>query len=81
LTEIISTSGNSLLETFSLQSKPNYASMSKEQVLKSMEVKEKLVYCYDQLYETVKEANLSLPQEMVESIIVDAIISRDEKKT
>jgi hypothetical protein len=81
LMEIVSITGNSLFEAFNLQSKPNYAELSKKDLMKSIELKEKLMYCYDQLNKTIQEANLCLPQEMVENIIIDAIISKNEKET
>jgi hypothetical protein len=53
---------------------------SKEYNIKAFELKDRLVEQYKQLNETINHANLSLPQEVVEDILVDAIISASEKK-
>jgi hypothetical protein len=78
---IISNVGQPLLEALSLQERPTYANLSKEYNIKAFELKERLVEQYKQLNETLNHANLSLPQEVVEEILVDAIISASEKKT
>jgi hypothetical protein len=77
---ILTSASQPLLEAFSLQSKPSYAQLSKNDSLKAQEIKEKLIYQYQKLNETIKHANLTLPQEIVEEIVVDAIISTNEKK-
>jgi hypothetical protein len=78
---IISNASQPLLEAFSLQSKPVYSNLSKEQTMKAFELKERLVRQYKDINETIKHANLSLPQEIVEEILVDAIMTDSEKKT
>jgi hypothetical protein len=77
---IIGSASQPLIEALNLQVKPNYSNMPKEYNIKAFEIKERLVEQYKQLNETVKHANLSFPQEMVEEIIVDAIITASEKK-
>jgi len=64
-----------------LQSRPTYASLTKEHNIKAFELKERLKEQFKQLNETVKHANISLPQEIVEEILVDVIISSNEKET
>jgi hypothetical protein len=76
---IISNAGQPLLEAFNLQSKPKYADLSKEQMIKAFELKERLKIQYKELNETLKYANLTLPQEIVEEVLIDAIISTDDK--
>lgn len=75
LSEIIANSGEPLLESFELQSKPVLKDLTKEQFVQAMEFKERLLDQYKQLTDTVKLANLALPQEIVEEILIDAIIS------
>jgi hypothetical protein len=81
LSGIIHSAGQTLLETFSLQSKPNLSDLSKQDFLKVIDYKEKLSHQLKGLNETLKYANLDLPQEIVEDILVDAIISIDDEKT
>jgi len=76
---IVTNSSQPLLEAFSLQSKPNYANLSKKDILKTIEFKEKIKFQLNSLNETIKYANLDLPQEIVEDILVDVIISNSEK--
>lgn len=78
---IITNASQPLLEALSLQSKPNLSNLTKEDHLKAYDLKNKLTYQYQELLETLKHANLSLPQEVVEEIVVDAIMSASEKKT
>ena len=81
LSGIISSAGQTILETFSLQSKPNLSELPKTDFLKAMEYKKKISFQLKGLNETLKYANLDLPQEIVEDILVDAIISNNEEKT
>lgn len=78
---IVSNSSQPLLEALNLQSRPTYTSLSKEHNIKAFELKERLKEQFKQLNETVKHANISLPQEIVEEILVDVIISSNEKET
>jgi hypothetical protein len=77
---IISNASQPLLEAFNFQTKPKYTNLTKEQTIKAFELRERLQEQYKQLTETVKHANLALPQEIVEEILVDAIISNNDKK-
>ena len=77
---IISNAGQPLLEALSLQSKTTYSNLSKTDNIKVYELKERLIHQYQELSETLKHANLSLPQEIVEEVLVDAIMSASEKK-
>jgi hypothetical protein len=77
---IISNAGQPLLEAFSLQSKPTHSNLSKDQTIKAFELKERISTQYKELNETIKHANLALPQEIVEEILVDAIMTVGEKK-
>lgn len=80
LMEIVSSSSQFLVETLSLQSKPSFEQLSKTDFLKVNEYKEKLKYQYTNLFETIKNANLDLPQEIVEDILIDVILSDDYDK-
>lgn len=81
LVGILTNAGQPLLEAFGLQSKPSFSNLDKNDHLKAHELKNKLIYQYRELLETIKYGNLSLPQEIVEEVIVDAIMSASEKKT
>jgi hypothetical protein len=78
---IISSSSQPLLEALNLQAKPTYAGLSKEHNIRAFEIRERLIEQYKQINETLKHANLALPQEIVEEILVDAIITVGEKET
>jgi hypothetical protein len=77
---IVSNASQPLLEAFNLQTKPKYSNLTKEQTIKAFELRERIKEQFKQFNETVKHANLSLPQEIVEEILVDAIISSNDKK-
>jgi actin-like ATPase involved in cell morphogenesis len=77
---IVSSASQPLLEALNLQCKPTYVNLPKEYNIKAFEIRERLVEQYRQLSETVKHANLALPQEIVEEILVDAIMSVGEEK-
>lgn len=74
---IIATASQPLLETLSLQSKPTFAKLTKDQNIKAFELKKRLSEEYNSLFETVKRANLTLPQEIVEEILLDVIITNN----
>jgi hypothetical protein len=79
LAGIIANSGEPLLEALQLQNKPSYANLSKEQNILAYEIKERLSEQYQKINESLKYANTALPQELVEQILLDVIISnRDE---
>lgn len=78
LSEIIANSGEPLLETFELQSKPTYKNLTKEQFVQATELKERLSEQYKEIIRTVKVANFALPQEIVEEVLIDAIMSGNE---
>jgi hypothetical protein len=78
LSTIIANNSSHLLETFELQTKPSYKNITKEQFLKTNEVKKRLTEQFLDISKTIKHANLFLPEELVEEILVDAIISSNE---
>jgi actin-like ATPase involved in cell morphogenesis len=69
-----------LLEALSIQIRPSYTALDKQQTLRVNEIKNRLKEQYGEIYETIKYANLSLPQEIVEEIIIDVIMADSEKK-
>lgn len=79
LSSIIANTSQPLLEVFNLQSKPKYSNLSKEQTIKAFEIKERLNEQFNDINSTLKHANLVLPQEIVEEILIDAIISKNVK--
>ena len=78
LSEIIANSGEPLLETFEFQSKPVLKDLTKEQFIQATEFKERLSEQYQNIVDTVKLANLALPEEIVEEILIDAIMSNSK---
>ena len=74
LSEIISNSGQPLLEAFELQNKPTFDNISKQQFMEAINIKNKLVEQYSDINKTITKANLFLPSEIVEEILIDAII-------
>jgi hypothetical protein len=77
---IIASASQSLMEALSIHTRPTFANLSKEQHLKVFEIKKRLSVQYKEINETVKMANLSLPQEIVEEVLIDAILDSGEKK-
>jgi hypothetical protein len=80
LCNIISSSSQPLLEAFNLQTKPTYTQLSKQQTLMAFELKEKVSKCHSELLNTLKMANTELPQEIVEEVLIDVIMSVSEKE-
>lgn len=75
IASIISTLGQPLLEALHLSEKPTYDNLSKSQMIKTIEYKKVLSEQLNEINKTLFDANLELPRELVEEIIVDAIIS------
>jgi len=79
LAGILANAGQPLLEALELQHTPTYEKLSREQNVLAFELKERLKKQYKDINESVKYANTALPQEIVENILLDVIISnRDE---
>jgi len=79
LSEIISNSGEPLLEAFELQNKPSFDGISKEQYIEANNIKNRLVEQYSEINKTITRANLFLPNEIVEEILIDAIMDSCEQ--
>jgi hypothetical protein len=62
------------LEAFELQNKPTFDNISKQQFMEAINIKNKLVEQYSDINKTITKANLFLPSEIVEEILIDAII-------
>jgi hypothetical protein len=75
---IISEASQPLLQVLNLQVKPDYTNLTKEQNIKVFELRERLIEQYKEINKTIKHANLSLPQELVEEVLVDAIMLGNE---
>jgi hypothetical protein len=80
LYQIISSTSQPLLEAFNIQTKPTYTNLSKKQNILVFELKEKIKKNKNELFAILKEANTQLPEELVEEMLIDVIISSDEKK-
>jgi hypothetical protein len=72
---IISRFGEPLLETLQLQEKPTYKNLDKEQLIQVIEHKQNISKNLKNIKDIVEKANYQLPPELVEEIIVDAIMS------
>lgn len=79
LAGFVTTLGQPLMESFKFQSKPTYTGLLKEHTIIAFGLKERLEEQLKQVTSTLKHANLALPQEIVEDILVDAIISASEE--
>lgn len=80
LAKIIANSGEPLLEALELQQTPTYSKITKEQNLCVFDLKNRLKEQFNSLNDTLKYANASLPQEIVEQVLLDAIISNKNEK-
>lgn len=80
MASIIASITEPLLEAFSLQETPSYKDMSKEQLIKSVEFKNKFKQHLESFSETVLEASDHLPQEIVENTLIDAIMNFNVRK-
>jgi hypothetical protein len=69
-----------LLEALSLQRKSVYNQISKQQLVKAVEYKQKFKKHLSEMSETVKEASLDLPPEIVEEYLIDAIIDNQNAR-
>jgi hypothetical protein len=79
LAGIIANASEPLLEALQFQATPRYDKLTKEQTITAFELKGRLKEQFSELTESIKYANTSLPQEIVEQILLDVIISgRDE---
>lgn len=67
-----------LLEALSLQETPVYSRISKEDLIKTLEYKNKFKEIFVSLNKVVQEASLNIPPELVEEALSDAIMSQDE---
>lgn len=75
IVSIVSSLGQPLLEALHLSEKPTYDKLSKTQMIKTIEYKQKISEQLRTLNTILFNANIELPRESVEEIIVDAIIS------
>jgi len=64
-----------LMESFFLMEKPTYKNLDKEQMVIAIESKKLVSEKLSEIKDILSEINLVLPTEIVEEIIVDAIIS------
>jgi len=71
---IIASITEPLLEAFSLQETPTYGKLSKQELIKTVEYKQKFSKKLTEFSKIVTEASLELPQEIVEKALVDAIM-------
>ena len=69
-----------LLETFSFQEAPTYKNLSKKDLIKTVEFKNKFKKQLSEFSQTISEASLALPKEIVENALIDAIVDMDVRK-
>jgi hypothetical protein len=77
---IIASITEPLLEAFSLQETPTYGKLSKQELIKTVEYKQKFSKQLKEFSKLVTEASLDLPQEIVEKALVDAIMDINVRK-
>lgn len=78
---MISSIAEPLLEAFSFRETPTYGDLTKDQLIKAVELKKKISSNLKDFNETLFMASLSLPQEIVEKTLIDAITDIDVYKT
>jgi len=79
ISSFISNISQPLLEAFFIAEKPTYKDLDKDQLKIVIESKNILIDKMSEIKEILSEINLVLPTEIVEEIIVDAIISSNDK--
>jgi hypothetical protein len=77
---IIASASEPLLEALKLQEAPSYGTLSKPQLIKTVDFKNKIKTQLESLTDTLNEASLCLSPEMVEKVLVDAIMDVDVRK-
>jgi len=80
MASIIASVTEPLLEALCLQETPTYGKLSKPELIKTVEFKNKFKKQLEEFSETLKEASLALPQEIVEKTLIDAIMNIDVRK-
>lgn len=75
IVSVISSLGQPLMEALHLSEKPTYDKLSKPQMIRVTEYKKNITKMLKEFNNILFDANSELPKELVEEIIVDAIIS------
>ena len=73
LAGIIASTAEPLLEAFCLQETPTYGKLSKKELIQAVDFKLKFKKQLSELNNTISEASLALPPEIVENTLIDAI--------
>lgn len=77
---IISSIAEPLLEALCLQETPTYGNLTKQQIIHTVDYKNKFKKQLKEFSKTVQEASIALPQEIVEKTLVDAIMDFDDRE-
>jgi lambda repressor-like predicted transcriptional regulator len=80
MVNIIASITEPLFEAFNLRELPTHTKLSKENLIKSYQFKQKFKSKLEELSKLVAEANLQLPPELVEESLIYAIINSDGHK-
>lgn len=80
MASVIASVTEPLLEALCLQESPTYGKLSKPELIKTVEFKNKFKKQLESFTETVREASLALPHEIVEKTLIDAIMNLDVRK-
>lgn len=78
LSYILSHTAEPLLDALILHETPTYSITDKKLLIESYQLKNKILSILETLQETLQEANLKLPPELIEETILDAILSSKE---
>jgi hypothetical protein len=78
ISSLITNLSEPLLEAFYMLEKPSYKNLNKDQLVTAIESKNVLIGKLSEIKDILSEINLVLPTEIVEEIIVDAIISSND---
>lgn len=80
IASIIASVSEPLLEAFCLQETPTYKNLSKKQLIECIEYKKKFTKELEVFTDVINEASLKLPPEIVENVLMDAILNIDVRK-
>ena len=80
IASIIASVSEPLLEALCLQETPTYKDLSKKQLIETFEFKKKFKKELEVFTDVIADASLKLPPEIVEKILMDAILDIDVRK-
>lgn len=74
ISSFIASSVEPFIQAFVVQESPSYGNLKKEDLIKSVELKNKVDSNLNALKSTIQEYSTQLPQEIVEKVLLDSIL-------